>query len=95
MSDITREDATKWLTNLRDDCGRYQDMWHYAEALDQIIKLLDGDAVPVVLCKDCVSFRYSGMGGDNGITYCARLIMTEMQPTDFCSYGERKDDETD
>lgn len=50
------------------------------------------DAVPVVRCKDCVSFHYSGMGGDNGITYCAKGI--EMQPTDFCSYGERKDDET-
>lgn len=49
------------------------------------------DAVPVVRCKDCVSFHYSGMGGDDGITYCAKGI--EMQPTDFCSYGERKDDE--
>lgn len=47
------------------------------------------DAVPVVRCKDCVSFHYSGMGGDNGILYCAKGI--EMQPTDFCSYGERKD----
>ena len=50
------------------------------------------DAVPVVRCKDCASFRYSGMGGDNGITYCASMGI-EMQPTDFCSYGERKDDE--
>ena len=49
------------------------------------------DAVPVVRCKDCVSFHYSGMGGDDGITYCAKGI--EMHPTDFCSYGERKDDE--
>lgn len=47
MSDITREDAVKWLTNLRDDCGRYQDLWHYAEALDQIIKLFDADVAPV------------------------------------------------
>ena len=49
------------------------------------------DAEPVVRCKDCVSFHYSGMGGDNGILYCAKGI--EMQPTDFCSYGERKDDD--
>lgn len=47
------------------------------------------DVAPVVRCKDCVSFHYSGMGGDDGITYCAKGI--EMQPTDFCSYGERRE----
>lgn len=47
MSDITREDAVKWLTNLREDCGRYQDLWPYGEALEQIIKLLDTDVAPV------------------------------------------------
>lgn len=58
-------------------------------AVDAIHQAPTIDAVPVVRCKDCVSFHYSGMGGDNGITYCAKGI--EMQPTDFCSYGERKD----
>lgn len=47
MSDITRKDAVKWLNNLQDDCGRYQDMWHYAEALEQIIKLLDADVAQI------------------------------------------------
>lgn len=48
MSDyIKREDAKKWLTNLREDCGRYQDLWHYAEALNQIIESLDADVAPV------------------------------------------------
>ena len=47
MSDyIERKDAEKWLTNLREDCGRYQDLWHYAEALDQIIELLSVDVTP-------------------------------------------------
>ena len=68
----------------------------YMDALDKVektVKLAPTiDAVPVVRCKDCASFRYSGMGGDNGITYCASMGI-EMQPTDFCSYGERKDDE--
>ena len=49
-------------------------------------------AIDIVQCKDCASFHYSGMGGDNGILYCT-ILLTEMQPTDFCSYGERKDDE--
>ena len=68
----------------------------YALSADEVAMAVEHaptiDAVPVVRCKDCASFRYSGMGGDNGITYCASMGI-EMQPTDFCSYGERKDDE--
>lgn len=67
----------------------------YMDALDKVEETVKSaptiDAVPVVRCKDCVSFHYSGMGGDNGITYCTNGI--EMQPTDFCSYGEREDNE--
>ena len=64
MSNITREDAVNWLTNLREDCGRYQDLWPYAEALEQIIKLLDADVSSVrhghwieeqdrIVCSEC------------------------------------------
>ena len=50
---IKKEDAKKWLTNLREDCGRYQDLWHYAEALDQIIELLSVDVTPKwIPCKE-------------------------------------------
>ena len=68
----------------------------YALSADEVAMAVEHaptiDAVPVVRCKDCASFRYSGMGGDNGITYCASMGI-EMQPTDFCSYGERKDND--
>lgn len=48
MSDfIERKDIVKWLGSIQSDCGRYQDMWHYGEALEQIIKLLDTDVAPV------------------------------------------------
>ena len=40
---------------------------------------------PIVRCKDCISFRTD----EEGITYCAPMGL-EMQPNDFCSYGERK-----
>lgn len=58
MSDITREDAVKWLTNLREDCGRYQDLWPYGEALEQIIKLLDTDVAPVRHGRWMTTYRY-------------------------------------
>lgn len=44
---IKREDAIKWLTNLQSDCGLFPQMWHYGEALEQIIKLFDADVAPV------------------------------------------------
>lgn len=65
MSDfIERKDIVKWLGSIQSDCGRYQDMWHYGEALEQIIKLLDTDVAPIrrghwicnccdIVCSEC------------------------------------------
>lgn len=45
------------------------------------------DAVPVVRCKEC-----KWTGGD---FVCYRGVMVQHKPEDFCSYGERKDGDTD
>ena len=47
--------------------------------------LIANDVVPVVRCKDCTQY--------NGHRYCryTELIVLD---NDFCSYGERKDNET-
>lgn len=48
------------------------------------------DAVPVVRCKDCKHSRVATWGE----RYCARKGiegLDEMSETDFCSYGERKE----
>ena len=42
----------------------------------------DADLVEVVRCKDC---KYEDT--------CCRTIRNEKKPTDFCSYGERREDE--
>ena len=34
-------DAQIWLESLKDDIGRYSDLWHYGQAIDQIIALLN------------------------------------------------------
>lgn len=59
------------------------------------------DAVEVVRCKDCKYYRESEHPERSGIKFCFRL----MHPTenrhigynfsddDFCSHGERKDEE--
>lgn len=51
---------------------------------DQVIRQMPTvDAVPVVRCRDCQKFK----------TYGCRMVASGYD--DFCSYGERKDGETD
>ena len=40
---MTNEDAIKWLENLKQDIGklRHEDLWPYAQAIDEIIALLE------------------------------------------------------
>lgn len=59
------------------------------------------DAVPVVRCKDCVSYVYSGNyiddddGEEKEFWYCDFHSLpnnsVQMQSNSFCSYGERKE----
>ena len=46
------------------------------------------DAVPVVRCKDCINKTKTG----NKIVYCD-YFERDMMPDDFCSCGERKEQE--
>ncbi len=40
---MRNEDAIKWLENLKQDIGqlRHEDLWPYAQAIDEIIDLLE------------------------------------------------------
>ena len=42
---MTREEAVKWLENLKSDIGKmqFQALWHYGQAIDEIIKLLSAE----------------------------------------------------
>lgn len=47
---MTNEDAIKWLENLKQDIGqlRHEDLWPYAQAIDEIIDILEEqETVPV------------------------------------------------
>ena len=46
------------------------------------------DAVPVVRCRECV---YCSWQGEN-LVYCDNFER-DMMPDDYCSVGERKEDE--
>ena len=47
------------------------------------------DAIPVVRCKDCKHLGFKGLG--DGVRN--RKMVGIIKPDDFCSYGERKDNE--
>ena len=51
------------------------------------------DAVEVVRCKDCKWFAPNNNGSWIGCTFGTRHPDDAPKPDDFCSYGERKDNE--
>ena len=56
------------------------------------LKRLNGYAVPVVRCKDCRKF-IPFVEPYNAVGQCRRMKGL-IQETDFCSYGERKDNDS-
>ena len=86
MSDyIKREDAMKTLADEYDEC----EFKRYAEGLFKDIP--SADVVPVVRCKDCKCWTEWA----NGTGSCNRFTLDWIgtDADDFCSIGERKDDE--
>lgn len=59
----------------------------------QIDKAQTIDAVPVVRCKDCkYSDWYTAMNGKH-LCYCTEHGSSGHNESDYCSYGEREDNE--
>ena len=61
--------------------GSHQYCW-------QAIRFLTADVTEVVHCKDCKHLMFSDMYSE-----CSQAHMGIVRPDDFCSYGERKDEE--
>ena len=57
-----------------------------------VMQIDDGaELEPVVRCKDCKHYTEKKTVAYNG-HFCERIVEF-VQPCDFCSYGERKDNE--
>ena len=52
------------------------------------------DAVKIVRCKDCKHYRPQKKSAhwENRTNYCNRIVTIKVQPYDFCSHGERKNE---
>ena len=92
MSLINREallSFEKMDADLCATCGEH----HTAEDVIMMIKTAPTvDAVPVVRCADCWFINDYADSEGNAHLYCTRCdCCLDVDPTDFCSYGERKE----
>lgn len=89
LIDMTKVDAYWILEEMRKECFSKD----YAEALGiaqetiEFVDLMPKDMVAVVRCKDC-KHRDGEVGQPNIQCY-------QMHDDDFCSYGERRDENAD
>lgn len=67
----------------------YMDMDNVREAIKKMPTI---DAVPVVRCKDCSYWKAAKVNA-KGFLICPASGM-EITEDDYCSYGERKEDDT-
>ena len=97
MSDeyIRRDDAIEEINKWLDSVGTAlvgKGMSYYGELIGCIEDTPAADVAPVVRCKDCKYGDYDSK--PDGAMVCLR---TEdgfwRKETDFCSYGERKDND--
>lgn len=90
----------EWIENAKDGETRTIAEANYTAFLESILRVKDSptiDAVPVVRCKDCR--HWCEMQNLTGA--CLRLCAIDgalwmgTDATDFCSFAERRNDETD
>lgn len=76
--------------------GIADEVWKESNDYKQIINAPTIDAEPVVRCRDCK--RYEALKYTDDYTgnvshkYVCQLCKRQMLPTDYCSYGERRED---
>ena len=68
----------------------------YSVAAETIEDAPTVDAVEVVRCKNCAFYREAEDWDGNKYYAChkrAAVLIMQMKPDDFCSYGERRTDD--
>ena len=97
---ITNQDAVKWLENLKQDIGqmRHAYLWPYAEAIDEIVELLETqEAVKPIMkqemddicsCFDNIAYcgkcgAYIGRLKENYCSNCGQAVEWPEPPKEF------------
>ena len=99
MSEINREAAIRWI---KAECNPYGKPTLDYETSCRIMEHLDrmpSAESEIIRCKDCKhiqKWRSEESAKKFGQIYeCARSVFYCPKPEDFCSYAERRTDETD
>lgn len=76
---------------------KYSPYLHFLDVAVTIERMPTIDAVPVVRCKDCkMSEVFQNDSSGVMARYCNAFRLIRMvADDDYCSYGERRNDETD
>lgn len=64
--------------------------WGYEGMREDLYNLPTADVVPVVRCRECENFKFINIGGLVGVCNLGD-DQRSVGLDDFCSYGERKD----
>lgn len=87
----------------KDHCDKEHANEHFIFGIESVLEYVENlpaaDVAPVVRCRDCKYYRVSTMLAPN--QFCFRLkhpvedwpIGYNFAPDDFCSYGERKEND--
>lgn len=90
---IDREAVIKHLDECKGTPPEICYTWPIYGALECFVKDIPAaDVVEVVRCKDCKYYKPESRNGK--VKYCCRSAFVKVGEMDFCSYGERKEDET-
>ena len=71
-----------------DDVQRHDEQCNYA--INMIEDAPTADVVPVVRCKDCKYAYYYNEEGCRGFVCNGYFQYADVEPNDFCSYGEMR-----
>lgn len=94
MDEYVKRAAIMEFPIRKDHCDKERANEHFIFGIESVLEYVQNlpaaDVAPVVRCKDC-KHHY-----DCGIHFCNRLGMDCPDDSDFfCSYGERKDGDSD
>lgn len=84
----------EWFSTNCETCKEYDKEKHCCPKFRGVIKQTLKDFEEnnkIVRCEDCK--HWCNKREDGGFDCCTRAIVNRFKPTDYCSYGERKDED--
>lgn len=90
MAEYIEREALMKFPIRRDHCDKERANEHFINGIETVLEYAESlpaaDVAPVVRCKDC-KHEFGGS--------CIICGFQRREPEDFCSYGERRDGDTD